>query len=217
MKFKLFQKKTCIMPTLTGWSAILLFLVCGAWLMVNNLYSFLAKNEPIDASIMVVEGWMQASAIHHAAQLFKQKNYTLAFSTGIPFENKFKYIACGDYAALGAVTLTSFGVDSARVVPVCSPGVKADRTFASGVALKHWVDSTGLTLAAVNLVSQGPHSRRSQLLFQKALGKKTRVGIISSRDESYDPAKWWKTSNGFRAVIDEAVAYVYAIVFLKAQ
>ena len=56
----------------------------------------------------------------------------------------------------------------------------------------------------------GPHARRSRLLFEKAFGRDTRVGIIALEDRDYDPAHWWKSSQGVRTVTDELIAYGYA-------
>ncbi|MGA2556129.1 MAG: hypothetical protein ABSG04_07630, partial [Verrucomicrobiota bacterium] len=58
------------------------------------------------------------------------------------------------------------------------------------------------------------HARRSRLLFQKACGDDTKVGVIALDDVGYDPTHWWRTSEGVREVVGEGIAYLYArIVF----
>jgi hypothetical protein len=43
-----------------------------------------------------------------------------------------------------------------------------------------------------------------------ALGPGVAVGVLAPRDIGYEPAQWWKTSNGVRRVSDEIIAYLYA-------
>lgn len=37
--------------------------------------------------------------------------------------------------------------------------------------------------------------------------------LIAGKDLSYDTAKWWNSSRGFRTVMNEALAYLYAKLF----
>jgi hypothetical protein len=217
MKLHLLRKKTCNVPTLLGWTVIFLFI--GAALMVGifNLYPFLSKTEIVNARVMVVEGWMPAFVIEKSVKEFKRNNYSMAFATGIPIDKGYDYLKQRTFADLGATTLKSLGLDSSKVIAVPANATKVDRTYTSGLALKHWLDSSGLSVDAVNVVSIGPHSRRSQFLFQRALGKKISVGIISYSDESYDPNRWWMSSNGFRSVTDELTAFLYARIFFKGK
>ena len=68
----------------------------------------------------------------------------------------------------------------------------------------------GPVVRAVNLYSFGAHARRSRLLYQKALGRKIQVGVIAYPDYHYDPARWWAEGEGFRDVVGEGIAYLYA-------
>jgi hypothetical protein len=67
--------------------------------------------------------------------------------------------------------------------------------------------------ASVNLFTSSAHARRSWLLYKKAFNSETSVGIIGSQPVKYNADKWWKTSEGFRTVISEFVAYLYARLF----
>ena len=46
-----------------------------------------------------------------------------------------------------------------------------------------------------------------------AFGEEVKVGVISVANPDYDPAQWWRYSEGVRQVLSESVAYVYAKVF----
>jgi hypothetical protein len=63
---------------------------------------------------------------------------------------------------------------------------------------------------SINVLTESAHARRTWLLFQEAFGDQVNVGIISARNPDYDPAHWWRSSDGFREVISELVAYLYA-------
>jgi len=48
------------------------------------------------------------------------------------------------------------------------------------------------------------------LLFKKAFGRETDVGVIAMDEREYDPVHWWHSSEGVREVLFEGIAYVYA-------
>jgi len=38
------------------------------------------------------------------------------------------------------------------------------------------------------------------------------VGVIAIEHREYDPKHWWVSSNGVRTVLDELIAYAYALI-----
>ncbi len=100
---------------------------------------------------------------------------------------------------------------------VPSPVKYRDRTFGSALALRRWCGANHRQITAFNLVTLGPHARRSRLLFEKAFDDKARVGIISIENREYDPAHWWRYSEGVKEVVSEGVAYVYARFFFHPE
>ena len=88
-----------------------------------------------------------------------------------------------------------------------------NRTFQSAMALKKWIEENHVPMKSFNLVTVGPHSRRSRMLFQEAFGDDVNVGIISVENREYDTKRWWKYSEGVKEVIGEGVGYVYARFF----
>jgi uncharacterized SAM-binding protein YcdF (DUF218 family) len=95
---------------------------------------------------------------------------------------------------------------------VPTDNIQRDRTFNMAVSLKQWLREHDLSPTKVNLITAGPHSRRSRLLFEKALGKGVTVGTLAIPDNDYDERHWWRSSQGVRTVIGEALAYGYARV-----
>ena len=67
----------------------------------------------------------------------------------------------------------------------------------------------------INIAGNGPHSRRTRLLYEKALGPGFQIGIFNVEERGFDPKGWWKTSQGFRTVVDETIAYAYARFFFS--
>lgn len=162
---------------------------------------------------MVVEGWLPDSALQQALQEFTQRHCRLMLVTGGPIEQGHMLVEYENFAELGVTILERLGLDRRLIVAIPAPAVIRDRTYASAVALRNWLKHAPIPIKAINLVSLGPHARRSRLLFEKALGPGVDVGIIAIQDIRYDPRAWWKSSVGVRMTVDELVAYFYARFF----
>jgi uncharacterized SAM-binding protein YcdF (DUF218 family) len=80
------------------------------------------------------------------------------------------------------------------------------------LALKKWLKENRICQHKVNVVSQDTHGRRSRYLFQKALGPDYTVGIISMPESCYNPDRWWASSEGFKIVFEETIAYLYTLL-----
>ena len=85
---------------------------------------------------------------------------------------------------------------------------RKDRTYNAALAVEQWFQENGVSVRSIDVMTLGPHARRSRLLFQKAFGKEVRVGVISVEDRDYDPDHWWASSQGVREVVGEAIAYI---------
>jgi hypothetical protein len=53
-------------------------------------------------------------------------------------------------------------------------------------------------------------------MYEKVFGDKVRIGIIAMPDRLYNPAHWWRTSEGVRDVLGETIAYLYARLLFRA-
>jgi hypothetical protein len=81
----------------------------------------------------------------------------------------------------GGEKLIYFGLPSELVVTVSSGEVHRDRTFHSATAVKDWLREQGLQTASIDVVTVGPHARRSRLLYEKAFGDDVRSVSFPSR------------------------------------
>jgi len=161
--------------------------------------------------VLVVEGWVPDYVLEEARAEFGRHRYLTLYVTGGPLERGGYLSEYKTYAELGAATLIQIGMSKDALEAVPAPLVRQDRTYTSAVALNNWLRQHGVNVTSINVVSMGAHARRSRLLFQEAFGEGSRVGIIAVEDRNYDPRYWWKFSQGVRVVVDELVAYIYAV------
>ena len=197
---KLVKKRECWVPTCWGWILIFLLLCFSIGFYTKSIHSFLSVSRPVQAQILAVDEWIPPQALESAASEFKERGYA-------------HLVVLGDERRWVAPILASAGVNEKRIVAIHFETVRKDRTFASAVALRDWLLSSGMSGKAVNLFTLGVHARRSWLLFREALGPGSRVGVIACANPEYDPNKWWESSAGFKTVIDETIAYIYTELF----
>jgi hypothetical protein len=174
------------------------------------LCSFLSVSRPVSGQFLVVEGWLPPSAVWQAAQLIKGGHYQKVFTSGGPAGDEWGTSPTDTYAELAARRLVKLGVSSELVQAAPSRIDHKDRTYFSAVALKAWIREHKLPLISLDIVTEGPHARRSRLLYQKAFGDEVDIGVIAIEDPKYDPPHWWRSSEGVKEVMSEAIAYVYA-------
>lgn len=211
----LIRRRERWMLTPWGWGVAIAIVMTILGMVFGSLYPFLAAVEPLpEAEILVVEGWLPDYALEAALAQFDRGNYRQLVTTGLPLERGSYLVEYRDFATLAAATLAAVGADRDRLVAVPGPAVMKDRTYASAVALREWSIATGTQVRAIDLISLGPHTRRSWLLFQLALSEiDVSVGAIAVEPMDYDPQRWWQSSAGVRSVISEAIAYLYARFF----
>jgi hypothetical protein len=179
---------------------------------VLRVQPFLGVTESVPGGVLVVEGWVPDYVLEEASTEFQRHHYTKLYVTGGPLERGWHLSEYKTYADLGAATLIRVGMSKNALEAVSAPLVRQERTYTSAVALKTWLREHDADARNINVVSLGVHARRSRLLFQKAFGENSRVGIIAVENRDYDPGRWWQYSQGVRTVVDEFVAYIYAIV-----
>jgi hypothetical protein len=211
----LLRRRQCLVPTWRGWLALALGLSLGVLGIGRNLYRFLAVTKPVPGGLLVIEGWAPDYAMEAAIVEFKAHRYDRLMVIGGPLDNGAPLSEYRTFAEMGAAVLVRLGMSTNVVQAVPAPLVRQDRTFAAGAALRDWLRIHGTVPAKVNLISVGPHARRSRMMLQKVFGKQVAVGIVSLPSREFDPAHWWRSSAGFRSVIDETIAYAYARVLFR--
>jgi uncharacterized SAM-binding protein YcdF (DUF218 family) len=199
--------------TWTGKLLIVAVLAVLTVIGVRGLCGFLAITRPVGGQFLVVEGWMPTYAYREAAAQFREGTYRKIIAAGVLKDDG---NADGDLREhFGEEKLIRFGVPSDLVVTASSGEIHRDRTFHSAMAVKQWLQDQGLQTTSIDVVTVGPHARRSRLLYEKALGNAVSVGVIAIEDRRFDPNHWWRSSEGVRTIVDESIAYLYARVFFS--
>jgi uncharacterized SAM-binding protein YcdF (DUF218 family) len=183
--------------------------------LTRRLHSFLAVTAPVTGGVLVVEGWAPDYAMAEARDEFRRGSYPKIYVVGGPLEWGAPLSEYKTYAERGAAVLVSLGLTTNDVQAVPAPIVQQDRTYSAARSLRSWVQEHGETPTKVHLISEGPHARRSRLLFQKALGPSVQVGVTAVPVRDYDEKHWWRSSGGVRGVIGELLAYGYARVLFR--
>lgn len=192
---------------------VLLFLIpcTAAFLYIYCVHNFLSPIAPIDAPVVVIEGWLNDTELIRASDHIYSRNYKTIIVTGGPLERGWFLSEYKSFAEVAGATLERL-TGRKDIVVVSSPPTRKDRTFASALALRAWIEENGLEITRFNLISSGVHTRRSWLLYKVALGQKYAIGAFAVPPQTYDADRWWAYSEGFKTVIAETIAYLYSVI-----
>jgi hypothetical protein len=207
----LLRRRECVVPTRRGCLVLFLGFALAAGIFLLGINPFLSITKKVPGGVLVVEGWAPDYALEAAAAEFKQGSYGKLYVTGGPIDQGAPLSEYKTYADLGAAALVKLGLPAGSVQAIPAPWVRQDRTYMSARSLTQWWSGheTG-PLSKVNLLTVGPHARRSRLLFEKALGGGVEVGVISIPGRDYETVSWWRSSSGVRTVVGETIGYLYA-------
>jgi uncharacterized SAM-binding protein YcdF (DUF218 family) len=213
-RFTLINKKERWGFTWTGRFVVLIIFLSLVCLYALTIYPFLAQNDPVDAKIMVVEGFIPDYALEETIHLFNKRNDSLMIITGkvrIKGSQLDQYENDGYYSA---ATLIKYGFDENKIKVISlEKDIKKDRTYSSAVALKEWLRQNNTKVTAFNLVTISCHARRSKMMFSKAFDDEVKIGVIAIENQLYDPKRWWRSSSGFREVTEETITWIYGALF----
>jgi hypothetical protein len=204
------RPRQCLVPTLLGWVLGTLGVVALALAGICAICPFLAVSDPIPGGVLVVEGWTPDYVMQAAVTEFKQGHYAKLFVTGTPVAQGTLLTGYTNHAYVGTATLLKLGLTTNEVQAVPTDQIQRDRTYNMALSLKKWLREHDVSPTKVNLITAGPHSRRSRLLFERALGNGVTVGTLAIPENDFDERHWWRSSQGVRTVIGEALAYGYA-------
>ena len=182
---------------------VLALTVALAITVQREVNPFLSVTHPVRGEFLVVEGWVPTYTMRQAATEFKRGHYRKLLLVNAFDVEPYK-------SDLDREDLIRCGVQAESIESVLSPAVRKDRTYHMALAAKDWFIENTMTVASLDVVTVGPHARRSWLMFEKAFGNSTNIGIIALDDVAYDSQHWWRSSEGVREVLGEVIAYVYA-------
>jgi len=196
---------------------LLVLLIFGLLFTLLGAHGFLSVSAPVEASVLVVEGWLPDYALAECKDAFEQNGYDQIITTGGPLEEGFFLSEYATYAELGAATLQKLGLKSAAVQAAPAQSSRRNRTYTAALGLRTWLRDNASDVRSVNVVSLGVHARRSRLMYAEALGPDHEIGIIALPDRDYEPETWWRYSAGIKGVITEGIAYLHAKLLFDPQ
>ena len=213
-KFKLITYKKHRSTTFLGKLLILICFIFVVSFIAGNLNRFLTITKPVESKLLVVEGWLPDYTLKGVMEEFYNNDYEKLIVTGKPLIKGYYISKYKSSADIAEATLINFGFNKDLIETITIPRtIFKDRTYTTALAFNNWFKKSDYNVNSINIYTLGCHARRSRLLFKKALGKEIKIGIIAGKDLSYDPVKWWNSSRGFRTVMNEALAYLYAKLF----
>ncbi|MEO1670191.1 MAG: YdcF family protein [Cyanobacteria bacterium J06631_2] len=196
--------------TIRGWLGILLAIALLFLLALFKLEPFFAHTAPIKAEVLIVEGWIGDDALKGAIAEFKSKPYELIITAGSDFGRGEALTEFKNFANLAKASLIAFGFAPEKIQPIRTPVVQRDRTLNSAKAVKKWLQEN-IQATRVNIYSANVHARRSWVIYRKVLEPEIKVGVIAHPAQTYDPQRWWASSDGFKRVIAECISYLYTV------
>lgn len=209
VKLKLFVKKPLYVPTLLGWLLLVIVTAALSVVCIGNAYSFLAYQRPVDADVFIIEGWVPDHVLEECPASLQSHACRLVLATGGPLSVGSDLSQYHSYAEMTAARLAELGFQEEQIIALPNEGVDKGRTYAAALEVRQWL-SEHPDVTGANLVTLGPHARRSYLTFRRVLPPTFALGVCAVPPREYDSDCWWRCSAGARTVVGEGIAYFYA-------
>ena len=203
-----FRRRQVWFPTLWGWLGLLALAAIVLTVIARQLHGYLAVSKPVGARVLIVEGWMGPQALEETAAVARSGSYERVITTGGPIVRWPPGPGHVSFAEQAAWYLGEQGIPRHLLTPVAAARVSTDRTYLSAVTLRDWAASSGMKLDAFDVITDGPHARRTWLLYRRVFPRAT-VGIIATGSYDYDAARWWRSSLGAKNVIDQTLGLIW--------
>lgn len=185
-------------------------LIAVVW-FVLSIHDFLAISNPVQANVLVVEGWVwESAAMQEVAEEFNRGKYVVVVTVGILAGKQVSGAMDENDAVQAAEQLRKLGVDDHAIEVLTVPNVDRHRTYTSALAVKHWLVDSKVQAIGINVFTLGAHARKSLVLFKRAFGEGIPVGVIAGTEDRYDPQRWWLSMSGIATVLRKTVGYLYA-------
>lgn len=204
------KKRTLLLPTWKGVVVVIVLLMAIIWLVLANVYDVLAiDNRLPTADIVIVEGWSNDTGIKAAIEELNAGRCHSICTIGVALGRGAPLIDYKDFASLAAASLRQAGVASEKIIIAPGGGQLRDRTYVSYVKGKEKLVAQEPPVTRVNIISEGPHARRSYIVAHKVFGEDYEIGMLIVDPVDYDHNRWYASSGGVKAVFMEAMACAF--------
>jgi hypothetical protein len=209
----LFSQKSVWLPTGRGWM-VLAFLLGGSTLFCGSrAHSFLAVSQPVQANILILEGWTADYVVQDAVREFQRGKYDYLCATGGPLEKGRFFSRYQSEAELTVASLQALHFPPEKIIEASATNAWRNRTFVSAQAAKAKLEQMGIPVQGVNVITVGAHARRTLAVYRKVFRPPVPVGVISRASEDYDGSAWWRSSEGVKSVLTEGLGWTYEWLF----
>jgi hypothetical protein len=188
------------------------FILLFGLVFIRGIHPFLAINCPIQANVLIVEGWIPEDSIKLAAEEFQKSRYTLILTNGGEIKQESSVAPEDEYAELAKERLMKLGIDGNNIHAVKTSKINQSRTYSFALDTIEWLTKNKKSISAINIFTLGPHARKSYVLYKKAADKKMDVGIISTPPVDYNPSYWYFSVEGIKFVLRDLLGYFYALI-----
>ncbi len=202
------KKRTMLLPTWKGVLMVLVLLFGIVWLLLANVYPFLAiDNRLPKADVVIVEGWSNDKGVEAAVEELNAGRCEFICTIGVALGRGAPLSEYKDFASLAAATVHKAGVPSEKIFVAPGGDQLRDRTYVSFVKGKAALRERAIK--TINIVSEGPHARRSYMVASKVFGEDFDIGMVIIDPVDYDHKRWYTASAGVKAVLMEAMACAF--------
>jgi hypothetical protein len=170
---------------------------------------FFSVNRPLSADILIVEGWIGSDGIRFAAEEYQRASYKYVVVTGGLIGQTTRHDLVS-YAEVAQQELVQRGVDKERIITASTGQIERQRTFKSAVAAWQALKQKGVHPIAINVLTLGPHARRSQLVYEKVFASDAPVGVIAFLPEEY-AEPWWFSVRRTKCLLKETIGYPFEL------
>ncbi|MHB1309211.1 MAG: ElyC/SanA/YdcF family protein [Limisphaerales bacterium] len=212
-----FARKSLWLPTWQGWAVLVLTLVGLGTVGMRTVHPFLAASNPVIADVLAVEGWISMNGLEAARREFGAGGYRWLVVGGGPLPQGYLISGFHTYAEISAAALRKMGFPEERLVVAPSAPTYRNRTYELARGVRRALEERGLAVSGVNIVTEGPHARRSALVLRKVFGPTVPTGVISVPCQDYDPNRWWAASEGVKETAMETIAWFYEWLFSSGR
>ena len=213
----LFRRRQIWLPT---WQGALLLVVVVARRPCSRFATSPAtsrRHEPVaardgrGASTLIVEGWLEEDGLDAAIAVIASAGATSASSPPAARSRRWREgRSWPTYAERAADYLRRHGVTSIPVVAVAAPESAQDRTFLSAVVVRDWLRRHGGTSSTRSTCSRAASTRAARGSSSGwPSGRRSTSASSPPRRDAIALERWWTTSEGAKAVLDEALSLAW--------
>ena len=190
-----------------------IFVLLFGLVIIRGIYPFLAINHPVQAHVLIIEGWVPMNSIKFAVEEFYKNHYDFILTNGGQINPESSVKSMNEYAAeLAKKRLMELGIDGSKIHTVKTTEIYRSRTYSYALDTLEWLMKHKKSIKKVNILTLGSHARKSYVLYQKAANKKVDVGIISTPPVCYNPSYWYISKKGIYSILRNLVGYLYAVI-----